>query len=153
MIYALDLGANFGYAFFKEGKIESGSYSLIEKGRISGGGMRYLNFKLWLCRNLKGKDVQEVRYEEVKNHTGVLAAHAFGGYQGILTSFCEENNIPFQSVPVGSIKKHATGKGNASKEFMIKAMQAKGHNPQCDNEADALALLYLTLEERKINAN
>jgi len=44
-------------------------------------------------------------------------------------------------VPVGTIKKHATGRGNANKLMMITAMQALGHNPVDDNEADALALL------------
>ncbi len=29
---------------------------------------------------------------------------------------------------------------------MIKAVRAKGHNPKDDNEADALAILYLVKE-------
>ncbi len=32
---------------------------------------------------------------------------------GHLTAWCEHHNIPYQGVPVGTIKKHATGKGNA----------------------------------------
>lgn len=47
---------------------------------------------------------------------------------------------------MGSIKKHATGKGNASKDEVIAAVRARGHEPGCDNEADALALLYLVLD-------
>ncbi len=47
-------------------------------------------------------------------------------------------------MPVGTIKKHATGKGNAGKEDMIASAQARGHNPTDDNEADAIALVYLT---------
>jgi Holliday junction resolvasome RuvABC endonuclease subunit len=35
-----------------------------------------------------------------------------------------------------------TGKGNASKTDVIKAVKSKGHQPKDDNEADALALLY-----------
>ena len=34
----------------------------------------------------------------------------------------------------------------ASKADMIAAMQARGHQPVDDNEADALALLYLALK-------
>jgi Holliday junction resolvasome RuvABC endonuclease subunit len=45
-------------------------------------------------------------------------------------------------VPVGTIKKHATGKGNAGKHDVIAAMRAMGHPVADDNEADALALLH-----------
>ena len=41
---------------------------------------------------------------------------------------------------MGTIKKHATGTGNAGKAEMI-AARVRGFNPQDDNEADALALL------------
>ena len=52
------------------------------------------------------------------------------------------NGVDYQSVPVGTIKKHATGMGNAGKPAMIAAMVAKGHAPTDDNEADALAILH-----------
>ena len=42
---------------------------------------------------------------------------------------------------MGTIKKHATGKGNAGKADMLNAMRNKGFSPADDNEADALALL------------
>jgi Holliday junction resolvasome RuvABC endonuclease subunit len=44
-------------------------------------------------------------------------------------------------VPVGTIKRHIAGKGNADKAAVIAAVQALGFDPQDDNEADALALL------------
>lgn len=44
-------------------------------------------------------------------------------------------------MPVGAIKKHATGKGNANKEQMVEAVRALGFHPADDNEADAIALL------------
>ena len=64
-----------------------------------------------------------------------------------LTSWCEHHKIPYQGVPVGTIKKHATGKGNAGKQDMVEAMQAKGHPITDDNEADALAILHWSLEQ------
>ena len=45
-----------------------------------------------------------------------------------------------------TIKRHATGKGNASKDMVIASMRARGHTPADDNEADALALLHLVTE-------
>jgi hypothetical protein len=44
-------------------------------------------------------------------------------------------------VPVGTIKKHATGKGNADKAAMVAAMRGLGFGPADDNEVDALVLL------------
>jgi Holliday junction resolvasome RuvABC endonuclease subunit len=64
-----------------------------------------------------------------------------------LTAWCEQNQVPYQGVPVGTIKRHATGRGNADKAAVIEAIQAKGHPVTNDNEADALALLYWAIEE------
>ena len=54
--------------------------------------------------------------------------------------------MPYQGVPVGSIKKHATGKGNADKAAMIDAARARGFSPADDNEADAIAILLWAIE-------
>lgn len=54
--------------------------------------------------------------------------------------------VPYSGVPVGTIKRHATGKGNAPKQAMIDAMRERGHAPADDNEADALALLHWAIE-------
>ena len=78
------------------------------------------------------------------------AAHAYGGFMGHLTAWCEHHNIPYQGVPVGTIKKHATGKGNAGKSEMIVAAKVRGHNPVDDNEADALALLHWAIETQEV---
>ena len=91
-----------------------------------------------------------VYFEEVRRHIGVDAAHCYGGFKAILTTFCEVNGIPYQGVPVGTIKKHITGKGNADKLAVIKAVQALGFNPKDDNEADALALLSFAMKQEAI---
>ena len=86
-------------------------------------------------------DVAERVKKIVIEHLGVDAAHAYGGFMAHLTAWCEHHQIPYQGIPVGTIKKHATGKGNASKDEMIAAARQLGHSPADDNEADALALL------------
>ena len=109
--------------------------------------MRYLRFKRWLTEVKQcAGDIDTVYFEEVRRHVGVDAAHAYGGFLATLTAWCEHHNIPYQGVPVGTIKKHATGKGNASKDEMIASVQFRGHTPVDDNEADALALLHWALE-------
>ena len=86
-------------------------------------------------------------FEEVRRHPSTDASHVYGGFLGLLTAFAEHHQIPYQGVPVGTIKKHATGKGNANKDAMVAAMRALGHQPVDDNEADALALLHWAIAQ------
>lgn len=105
--------------------------------------MRFLRFKRWLTdmKSCGTDGIDAVYFEEVRRHAGVDAAHAYGGFLAHLTAWCEHHQIPYQGVPVGTIKKHATGKGNASKEEMVAAAVARYQWVKDDNEADALALL------------
>jgi len=146
-ILALDLGTQTGWALAcRDGHITSGSQS-FKPQRFEGGGMRFLRFKRWLTDIKQCNDgIDQVVFEEVRRHVGVDAAHAYGGFMGQLTAWCEHHQIPYQGIPVGTIKKHATGKGNASKDEMVASVRARGHNPADDNEADAIALLYLARE-------
>jgi Holliday junction resolvasome RuvABC endonuclease subunit len=146
-ILALDLGTNTGWALHHlNGTITSGTEQ-FKPQRFEGGGMRYLRFKHWLTEMKQCADgVDAVFMEEVRRHAGVDAAHAYGGFLATLTAWCEHHNIPYQGVPVGTIKKHVTGKGNASKEQMIASVQLLGYAPVDDNEADALALLHWALQ-------
>jgi hypothetical protein len=53
---------------------------------------------------------------------------------------------------VGTIKRHATDKGNAGKDATIVAERARGFKPVDDNEADALApLLWAIKTETAFN--
>jgi hypothetical protein len=141
-ILALDLGTTAGWALAgRDGLISGGSES-FKPQRFEGGGMRYLRFKRWLTDIKQCADgIDWVVFEEVRKHAGVDAAHAYGGFMAHLTAWCEHHQIPYQGVPVGTIKKHATGKGNAGKAEMIAAAKARGFDPVDDNHADALALL------------
>ena len=104
--------------------------------------MRFLRFKRWLTEIKQSCDgIDCLHFEEVRRHVSTDAAHAYGGFLATLTAWCEHHQIPYQGVPVGTIKKHATGKGNASKGEMVASARARGHAPTDDNEADALALL------------
>jgi Holliday junction resolvasome RuvABC endonuclease subunit len=146
-ILALDLGTQTGWALgTPQGSITSGSQS-FKPQRFEGGGMRFLRFKRWLTDIKQCNEcIDQVVFEEVRRHAGVDAAHAYGGFMAHLTAWCEHHQIPYQGIPVGTIKKQATGKGNASKDDMVAAVRARGHSPADNNEADAIALLYLARE-------
>ena len=150
-ILALDLGTTTGWALRgSDGHITSGSESFRPQ-RFEGGGMRYLRFRRWISEVQESvSEIQFLYFEEVRRHVGVDAAHAYGGFLATLTAWCEHHQIPYQGVPVGTIKKHATGKGNASKDEMVASIRARGHQPVDDNEADALALLHWAIETQEV---
>lgn len=146
-ILSLDLGTTTGWALrTPTGQIVTGT-SFFESNRYSGGGMRFLRFTQWLdeLQTAYGQ-ISLVWFEEVRAHKGVDAAHVYGGLMGTLTAWCEFHGTPYEGVPVGVIKRHATGKGNASKDDVIAYVQSKGFKPKDDNEADAIALLHWAVE-------
>ena len=51
------------------------------------------------------------------------------GWLAILTAWCDHHDIAYQGVPVGTIKRHVTGKGNADKAAVIAAVRARGFSP------------------------
>ena len=149
-ILALDLGTVSGWAMrHADGTFISGTME-FRSGRYEGGGMRFLRFRAWLDERLRiSPGLGAVYFEEVRRHAGTDAAHLYGGFLAHLTAFCEQGSIPYQGVPVGTIKRHATGKGNADKQAMIAAVQAKGYSPTDDNEADAIAILLWAIASQR----
>jgi hypothetical protein len=148
-LLALDLGTTTGWALHGcDGLITSGTVS-FRPGRFDGGGMRYLRFTNWLGEldRLSGP-IATIWFEEVRRHAGTDAAHVYGGLMATLTAWAELRGVPYEGVPVGTIKRHATGKGNADKEAMIAAARARGFSPADDNEADAIAILFWALETK-----
>ncbi len=140
-VLALDLGTQTGWSLLHHDQVTSGTLS-FKNDRYQGGGMRYLRFARWLDAMKDLTDsLGEVYFEEVRRHLGVDAAHVYGGFLATLTAWCERHAIPYQGISVGTIKHHATGKGNASKQDVLASVKAKGYQPHDENEADALALL------------
>ena len=139
---ALDLGTTMGWAAKCHNSVITSGTVVFRNDRWQGGGMRFLRFRRWLdeVTDLAG-GLDMIVYEQVRRHAGTDASHAYGGWLAILSAWCEQKSIAYEGVPVGTIKRYATGKGNADKAAMTAAMRARGFAPADDNEADALALL------------
>lgn len=147
-LLALDLGTSAGWALHNTAGVASGTVSL-KHTRYDGGGMRFLRFRRWLEQlDVEAGPFEAVYFEEVRRHAGTDAAHVYGGLLGVLTAWCEEYLVAYQGVPVGTIKRFATGKGNADKAAMVDAIRAKGFQPADDNEADAIAILLWALDTK-----
>lgn len=149
-ILALDLGTKTGWAIKLENSLIKSGTEPFNPQRFEGGGMRYLRFTKWLedLNQLSG-GINQIYFEEVRRHIGVDAAHAYGGFLAHLSSWCENRQIPYLGIPVGTIKKHITGKGNAGKAEIIGGVKKLGFDPSDDNEADALALLDLVIKKHQ----
>lgn len=148
-ILALDLGTATGWALRGPDALIISGTAHFRPGRYDGGGMRYLRFTNWLAEieRLSGP-IAALWFEEVRRHAGTDAAHVYGGLMATLTAWAELRAIPYAGVPVGTIKRHATGKGNAPKQAMIDQARARGFEPADDNEADAIALLLWAIETK-----
>ena len=148
-LLSLDLGSTLGWAVqLPDRSITSGT-ATFRPSRFEGGGMAWLRFRRWLdgMASTAGP-FGSIVFEEVRRHAGTTAAHVYGGFLAHLSAWCEQAGVPYQGVPVGTIKRFATGRGNADKAAVIAAMQARGFEPVDDNEADALALLLWAIEAR-----
>jgi Holliday junction resolvasome RuvABC endonuclease subunit len=141
-VLALDLGTVTGWALrMGDRSIVSGTQTFRPR-RFEGGGMRYLRFTDWLVEiAMHAHGIRRLVFEEVRRHAGTDASHIYGGFLGTLTAWCEEHEIPYEGVPVATIKRFATGRGKADKAAMVAAIRAHGFAPADDNEADAIALL------------
>jgi Holliday junction resolvasome RuvABC endonuclease subunit len=74
-------------------------------------------------------------------------AHALGELGGVLRHTLWRNQQPFVDVPPASLKKYATGKGNAKKELMlVEAVKRLGYDGSSNDEADALWLRAMALD-------
>lgn len=148
-VVGIDLGTHTGYAFCTDDvpRIAFSGVQDFTPRRHEGGGMRFMRFGLWLDEFLAGDHVI-VFYEEVASHKGVHAAHIYGGLLALLTEHCEKNDIPYLGLPVGTVKKFATGRGNASKNDMMAHAETKfGGSVESHDQADALWILALGLRE------
>ena len=139
-IIAIDPGSKCGWAIRTETSAgvsyDSGTWDLSAR-RHEGGGMRFLRVRKYLGE-LLAAGADALVYEEVRRHMSTDAAHVYGGIVAVVQAECESRAIPYKGIPVGTIKKQATGKGNADKVAMLAAARAKwaGWDGD-DNEADA----------------
>lgn len=146
-LLALDLGTTTGFVAGTVDHHVSGIWQL-KPTRFESAGMRFVKFRQKLVDLSAHYDIGFVVYEEVQRHVATYAAHVYGGLLGQLQVWCEEQRINYQGVGVGTIKKFATGKGNAKKDAMIAAVRDRWkYETDDDNEADAIALFRLKWDE------
>ncbi len=112
--------------------------------------MCFLRFRDWLRDWLEQEKPEQLWYEEVRRWSSGDAAKAYCGLRAVMLMECELRGVLVVGAAVGTIKKHATGSGRASKDEMIEAAWKRwGVRTKSDDESDALAILSLALEYNK----
>ena len=149
-ILSLDLATQTGWAYHANGLISSGSVGFQlkkSKKHTDGPGVRFLNFRTWLRTQIEEVKPKRVVYEEVMRWSSGASAKCYCGLLAIMQAECESKEIAYTGVSVGTIKKFATGKGDASKDMMVDAAFGLGFKPTDDNESDSIHLLLFYLHK------
>lgn len=150
MYLGIDPGSHCGWAVMdKSLVVKAHGHWDLKGGRFEGGGMRYVRFRKYLTTLLDAyPEIKMVGFEEVRMHMGVDAAHVYGGIVANLTEVLETRKIPYAGIPVGTVKKRATGKGNANKLAMVAAATTEwpALGALTEDEADALWIAVCATE-------
>jgi Holliday junction resolvasome RuvABC endonuclease subunit len=135
----IDPGTHCGWAVLDAAgnRLASGTWDL-SSSRHEGGGMRYVRMRRYLREMLDTFPDGVLAYEEVSAHRGTAAAHIYGGIIALLAEECEARGLPYSGIPVATVKRHATGKGNSDKVAMVAAARGRWGEVADDNEADAI---------------
>lgn len=140
-ILALDLGMRTGWCIGENGKpLDSGVHMLYDQKHTDfTDGERFSAFYAFLTQNM---GIDAIVFEQVAGGTKGRQTVLFNGYRATLLLYAQMLGKPCLPLPVGTIKKYVTGKGNASKQEMIDAVRSLGHPTFDDNEADAIGAFY-----------
>ena len=146
VILGLDFGGTTGWAVTWAGSIVSGVWKLAPAPGESPG-MRYIRLRGYLVELRRAfPELAVVAYEEA-HHRGKAATQYAHGYIATLQAWCVEQKIDHTAFHSATLKKWATGKGNAKKEAMVAAGREKFGKPDAEHdEIDALWVLDLAIE-------
>ena len=151
IILSLDLATSTGWASYVDSHITIGSASFALK-RGDSPGMRFLRCRSWLREMLKLLgNIDLIVYEQPHQRGGHPTQVAMGLVTEVL-SFSARANIETTTVHSMSLKKWATGKGNAKKSRMIEEAKNRGYDVTNDDEADAVLMLEYTLEGLNVSS-
>jgi Holliday junction resolvasome RuvABC endonuclease subunit len=144
IILALDIATKTGWACNHP---EQSGVENFAIRRDESPGMRFVRFEIWLNDILKQINPDIVVFEQAHHRNGATTECLLGLITTML-KVCAERKINHISYHTATIKKHATGRGNAKKPDMMQAFREKwGREPIDDNHCDACFILDLAIKE------
>ena len=148
-ILALDPATRCGWAYMQIGGVlSSGTWDLSTRADESTG-MKLLRFEAKL-REIVANGLDLIVYEAARHAAPKMqrSLQHQTKLQAIIERLGEELKIDYRGYSPSEIKKFATGKGNAGKPEVCRAVRERfGVAVNDDNEADAVAILMLARTE------
>lgn len=163
-VLSLDLGSRAGWSAFN---YENGSYEPLGHGfvdlvdgdtsskrsqsvkKLSGDPRSYdprpVEFSNLVRSLVERFSVDLVSFEDVEFGQSLYQVQLWGSLRGAMWSSVG-NSVQWRSFDVGSIKKFATGRGDAQKEHLLQCLWAHGFQVSDDNECDAIWIAIMTCE-------
>jgi len=136
-VVAFDLGSTMGWAAnFKPAGMGHRTFTGSRVERLSA-------IQQWLAGFQW--DRADVIIYETPLVRGQGATRILWGIAGLLEAAATRSNLPILDVAVPTIKKFATGSGNAPKAGMIAAAKKYGYAGENEHEADAVCLLHYAI--------
>lgn len=152
-ILALDLATATGWAARDAGGRVTSGVQRFDLGRGESPGMRFLRFRRWVRELLELTGAKVVAFEQpIAGARGFRMGIAIE-LSGVLSAEAAELGVETTTVAPATLKKHATGKGNAKKAEMILAALTRwpdhfdGRPAPEQDEADALCVLAWAIEQ------
>lgn len=138
MILGLDVATKTGWCLMRGGKVYESGVQDFSKRRGESNGAMYLRFRTWFKSLLLNHQIKIVIYEYTFSKSQA-ASEILTNLRGRIQEECAALSVEFAAVPATTLKKWATGKGNADKDqMMARAVAYLGRPPIDDNEADAV---------------
>lgn len=148
-VLALDLGTKTGYAYSRGSDFMAGTWTLAKAKQISEARRtrmdRRCDPRIWqlhstLLAYVNRADI--VVFEDVQFSSTTMQTQLWASLRAaVWIAFCHPSII-IECVPVGTLKKFATGHGGATKEMMKAACKRLGYSTDSldDNAIDAIFL-------------
>lgn len=145
---ALDLGNKLGWALGVSGLEQAGTARFKQpKGadrRVLD--TRFAQLYVWLSAAIDLHKIERLVFEDVLFYRSRDQGQLWAGYRAVVMLVAAMRNMVIGSLNSSSLKKQATGWGNADKADMRRALIARGLDCAAfdDNAVDAISLLLLT---------
>ncbi len=114
--------------------------------------MRLVRFRAELQKIHNKYGIDLIAFEASRNLRHGHAVKLAAQFQAVIELFCHDNNVNYKGYSAKTIKKFATGNGNANKEMMMEAANKQWPKIKLisDDHADALWLLEFAKEDLQL---
>ena len=140
IVLGIDAATKTGWSLYDSDNnkvVESGVQDFSKK-RGESNGLMFLRFRKWLFDLIVAARPGIICYEQ-SHHRGGAATEIGYGLTTRIQEAATEHKIEYAPVRTTTLKKWATGKGNADKDLMVAAAKVVlGREPVSDDEADAV---------------